>query len=79
MHETLFKGTTEQLALALNVIGRLAANEGIRFWGLVVGAPKSMPSSPRTYRPSNPDRSTKTSIDSPIALAASSISSPMST
>ena len=33
MRETLFKGTTEQLALALNVIGRLAANEGMRFWG----------------------------------------------
>jgi hypothetical protein len=43
MREALFKGTDEQLALALNVIGRLASNEGMRFfgfggWGGEIGA-----------------------------------------
>ena len=33
MHETLFKGTDEQLALALKVIGDLALKEGVRFFG----------------------------------------------
>jgi hypothetical protein len=40
MRETLFKGTNEQLAFALNVIGRLASNEGMRFFGFAGWSPE---------------------------------------
>jgi len=55
MRETLFEGTDEQLALALNVIGHVASNEGMRFfgfggWGAEIGS--FIAQNPPTEQPS---------------------------